>query len=339
MPILINARELSIGAFASLAICGNALAWGPDGHETVGKLADSLIKGTHAATKVKQTIGMSLEQASVWADCAKGVDRNPTTGKFAYGGAGRFPECKEFETSQGKASMVAFVTRNWTQCVPKPWEETCHRQYHYSDVANQHGQYQHGLVGTSDHDIVASISAAVRVLQGGTSPVPIQIASKREALLLLAHYVGDVHQPLHVEAVYLSGSGQIVDPDVGVFDPATRTVGGNSIKDRGDKLHHEWDTVPLELTPAQVDPAEIDEARAVPMTIGNSLSWSAQWATDTIHAASVAFADVMFSAEDPLKTWQATLPGGYAANRALLQRAQIIKAGARLAQVLQTIWP
>ena len=34
----------------------------------------------------------------------------------------------------------------------------------------------------------------------------------REALRLLAHYVGDIHQPLHVAAVYLDREGRVVDP-------------------------------------------------------------------------------------------------------------------------------
>jgi hypothetical protein len=34
-----------------------------------------------------------------------------------------------------------------------------------------------------------------------------------------------------------------------------------------------------------------------------------------------------------------TEPAGYAGTRASLQQAQIVKAGARLAQLLQAIWP
>jgi len=37
----------------------------------------------------------------------------------------------------------------------------------------------------------------------------------------LAHYVGDIHRPLHVGAVYLDALGKPVNPNVGTFDQKT----------------------------------------------------------------------------------------------------------------------
>ena len=54
-----------IAAIVAIAACASAHAWGPDGHQTVGKLADELIAGTHAEKQVKAILHMSLEQASV----------------------------------------------------------------------------------------------------------------------------------------------------------------------------------------------------------------------------------------------------------------------------------
>ncbi|MDC6293928.1 S1/P1 nuclease [Ralstonia pseudosolanacearum] len=325
-------------AWAIMTACVSAFAFGPDGHQTVGELADSLIAGTNAESQVQNILGMTLEQASVWADCAKGVTRTQS-GKFVYQGAGHYPECKPFETTTGKSAMVAFVKRNWSGCHPAADEEVCHKQYHYTDVALQRGQYQQGLVGTSDHDIVAAIRAAIIKLQGGTTPSPIDFASKREALLLLSHYVGDIHQPLHVSAVYLDAQGHVVDPDQGTFDPQTKTIGGNSILDAGKKLHFEWDQVPAALKPDQLGVSGVAEARAIPLTSGDIISWPAQWATDTMHSAAPAFSGTAFSAEDASKHWQVTLPANYVSERETVQRAQLIKAGARLAQLLQAIWP
>ena len=124
-----------------LAFAGGAFAFGPEGHQTVGKLADSLIAGTNAATQVQQILGISLEQASVWADCAKGVGKTKA-GKFTYQTTGKYPECKQFETPKGKIAMVSFVKRNWSACHPAADEEVCHKQYHYADVASQHDHYQ-----------------------------------------------------------------------------------------------------------------------------------------------------------------------------------------------------
>jgi hypothetical protein len=74
----------------------------------------------------------------------------------------------------------------------------------------------------ADQDIVAAVSAAIAVLQGKDLPAPFKFASKKEALRLLAHYVGDIHQPLHVAAVYVDAGGHVIDPDMGTFDPQDR---------------------------------------------------------------------------------------------------------------------
>src|SRR6185295_537569 len=97
--------------------------------------------------------------------------------------------------------MVDFVKRNATNCQRKPAEEICHKQYHYTDIAIQHDSYDPAFQGARTDDITAAITAVVAVLQGGTAQAPFSIKNKREALLLLAHYVGDIHQPLHVGAI------------------------------------------------------------------------------------------------------------------------------------------
>jgi hypothetical protein len=178
------------------------------------------------------------------------------------------------------------------------------------------------------------------VLQGGASPPPFQIANKKEALRLLSHLIGDIHQPLHVDAVYLGVTGSVVDPDSGVFDPRTSTKGGNDLLDGTKKLHAEWDGIPATLTPDQLNAAAIDDARSVLITNGPIEEWSTQWATETIQNRKPAFAGVSYSAEDVTHhKWKVTLPVDYPARRPALQREQVVKAGARLAQVLQALFP
>jgi hypothetical protein len=330
---------LSALAVAGILAASSADAWGPDGHQTVGRLADGMLAGTNAEKEVRKILGsMKLERAALWADCAKGVTPDKQ-GKFAYRGAGTFKECAPFETKAEEVRMVAFVQRNWTSCSPRPDQEVCHKQFHYTDVAIQRGQYG-ATVGTSSHDVVGAIKVAIDVLQGHPAASDVQIASRREALLLLAHYVGDIHQPLHVTAVYLSDQGQPVDPDQQGFDVRTETVGGNSILVPGTNLHHSWDEVPLELGPTQLGTTAVEEARATPLTAGDVAMWSTRWATDTISVGvHPAFDNVSYAPEDAHKHWQGTLPAGYNAGRVQVQREQLIKAGARLAQLLQAIWP
>ena len=321
-----------------LALSGPlAHAWGPDGHHTVGSIAEQLIAGTHAAREVQTILaGLSLTDAAVWADCAKGV--NVTT--FQYQNAGKYPECRIFETADGEAAMVDFVRRNASNCIIKPGQEVCHKQYHYSDIAIQHMTYDSVFVGARNDDIVAAVVAVTHVLKGQPAPPPFNIKDRSEALKLLAHYVGDIHQPLHVGAIYLDASGHVVNPDQGAFDPATDTRGGNNITvlAAGTNLHATWDEVPASLSPANVNAAWIAAARAVARSRGSELEWAPQWASESVVQADLAFQGLKFG---PLENarWTVRLPVTYPGRMNAIKQRQLTRAGARLAQLLQSIWP
>ncbi|HTO44824.1 MAG TPA: S1/P1 nuclease [Burkholderiales bacterium] len=314
-----------------------ALAWDSTGHQTVGAIADRLIAGTNAEAQVRNILGTSLRASAVWADCAKGVEKKGA--KFSYTATGKHKECFPFETGPGKAEMANFVRRNWDNCAPLPGEDKCHKQYHYTDVSILRNHYAKGLAGTSNHDIVSAISAAIAVLQGRPAPAPFNINGKKEALRLLSHYAGDIHQPLHVAAIYLDQDGNPVDPDHGPFDPNTETRGGNEILDGSDSLHFEWDHVSEDLSADRLDDEILSDARKLAPTHGSVSNWSTKWATDTLLAAKPAFKGLTFSQENVEHHWFVELPGGYSETRAAVQRQQLIKAGARLAQTLEAIWP
>ena len=325
-----------LAILALLTHCG-AFAWGPDGHHTIGAIADRLIVGTSAAVQVHALLGqLSLEEAAVWADCAKGVDSKT----LKYSGDGTFPECAIFETPDGKAAMEDFVTRNLMQCSPVPPEEVCHKGYHYADIAIQHLSYDTSLHGARPTDVVQAIRAAMIVLQGGSSPHPFNFKDKTEALLVLAHYVGDVHQPLHVGSVYLSSAGKRVNPDVGTYNPATFTTGGNKLLINGvpsAKLHALWDAVPNALEPAQAD-ALTAAARGIAPTVGSLPEWPQAWASDTLLDAKRAFTGVTFGVMSA-GTWRTSLPTNYSTKMITVKTERIEAAGAHLAQILMTIWP
>jgi len=330
-----------LAALAAALLWGTAaVAWSPAGHETVGAIADALLTGTRAGAQVAAILGAgeSLQAASLWADCAKGVERDPTTGVFHYREDPRYRECVPFQSAAGRRAMVAFVRRNWDTCHPQAGAEACHRQYHYADVAIERDSYARTDVGTSDHDIVSAIQAAVTVLRGGKSPAPVAIANRKEALRLLAHLLGDVHQPLHVGAVYLDAHGQVVDPDSGAFDPATQNQGGNRLMDGTRNLHAEWDGIPSSLTVPAFREAGVAAAKLVPVSAGPVGDWPLAWASETVSVSHRAFEGLTFGAESGGR-WPVMEPAGYADAREALQKAQLVKAGARLAQLLEAIWP
>ena len=263
-----------------------ALAWGPEGHQVVGSIADQLLHD-HAKHEVANILGFELRVASTWPDCAKDVVRHHD-GSFEYKADPHFDaSCASFATNSER--MVNYVSRNWSNCSYEDKPTNCHKAFHFADVAIQHDTYDRKDVGTSDHDVVSAINAIILVLQNKSAPLPFSIKDKKEALFLLAHFMGDLHQPLHVGAVYLDAAGSPVNPDVGAFDKNTETAGGNRISEtRHGNLHADWDAIPKKFGNS-ADETMVAEAKAIPRTSGQLESWAAAWASDTVIAAQAAF--------------------------------------------------
>ena len=222
----------------------DASAWGFQGHRVVGSIADQLLK-PGAKSQVQQILNDSdsrdidLRKAAPWPDCVKSVVRHDD-GRFHYEVDPDHLEfevpCTPFNSARERARMVDYVARNWSTCsyTPDGFERGCHNTFHFDDVAIQRSTFDRNNQGTNPHDLVAAIGAAIAVLSGKPipPPFPFSIKDKKEALLLLAHLVGDLHQPLHVGSVYLDTNGKLVDPDIAhKVDPDTETIGGNAIQD------------------------------------------------------------------------------------------------------------
>ena len=260
--------------------------------------------------------------------------------------------CKIFEDAAGEAEMKQFALANWSTClsmlpidpatgkafaseVKRVTSGGCHRLYHFEDIAIEQKAYRDGQIGTHPYDLVHAIDAAILVLQGKPAPEPFHF-TERQALMVLVHYIGDLHQPLHVGAIYLDASGKVVDPDklsAGAGATAAETdstAGGNAINVGSGELHGTWDTV---STPPTTILAANKKASKGPL-----LSWAGQWTTESLGQATAAFKGMTFSA--PVNgDWRATLPAGYASKRTATQKTQIQRAGWRLTQVLLAIWP
>jgi hypothetical protein len=328
-----------IGAAIACA-ASSAYAWGPTGHSEVGAIADRLLKDhPRAAAQVREILGdITLEQAGPWADCLRNVS-GPPDFTYRHSDISGAP-CAPFETAPLRLQMEDYVSRNWFNC-PYDGPGGCHTQYHFSEVALQRQRYQDGVVGTNDHDIVHAIDAAIAVLLGRPAPAPFDF-SRRDALMMLAHLVGDLHQPLHVGSVYLDEQGQMVDPDSSPAERArgeraTLTNGGNSLVwtegAQPKNLHSVWDVI-------APNAYSLARARNLPATTGPLETWAASWATDSLSQARAAFAGLTFSAKQGNR-WSLAFQNRarYDADRAAMQRLQIEKAGARLAQLLVAIWP
>lgn len=333
-------RRLLLAAL--LAVPPAAQAWGPDGHQTVATIAAALIKGSPAEGHVAALLGdIPLPLASVWADCAKGI--SPGQG-YSYPSPGKYAECAPLETPSRIAEMADYVRRNDRQCSLGLDEDSCHKQMHYADVAVQRSRYLLGFAGTRPDDVAGALRAAILALQGRPAPGQPNFKSRREALIVLVHLVGDIHQPLHVGSVYLDAQGHRVDPDKTGLDAGSFTVGGNSINlvptpaGGARNFHAYWDNVAEDLKPRHVDARWLADARRVIADAGAPPDWPARWASQSLEQARVAVQGLAFSPRQGSQ-WEVALPPDYEARSDAIKRQQLTLAGARLARILKTVFP
>lgn len=70
-----KARKLVAAAVMLMASIGHAFAWGADGHQVVGSIADQLLSA-RARSEVNRILGFELRVAAPWADCVRSVVKN-----------------------------------------------------------------------------------------------------------------------------------------------------------------------------------------------------------------------------------------------------------------------
>ena len=356
-------RVSGLALLLCLGLDGSAWAWGHAGHQLIGSLADELLTGSTAARRVTALLGPgvgNLKTAAPWLDCVRDVAFHaPSTYLYEPNAKFHSPACVPFEGPVQKKRMEDFARRHWHQCpleapaangVAAAAAGPCHRAYHFTDVAVQHSDYSLQYLGTSRHDIVGTLTAAIGVLR----QVPAApLKARQEALLLIAHLVGDLHQPLHVGAVYLDASGQPQDPDT---TPAPTTApletrGGNKLEVGNSNLHAMWDEIPSALKLGNLGTAPgikrraalLQAASALPATAGPVGGWPATWATDTVMTSHQAFPGLRFARTGAQHSddWVVSFDNAsaYASAEQTLQSQQLSKAAGRLARLLQAIWP
>jgi hypothetical protein len=336
----VRSRAIALAAITVVGV-SQIFAWSSNGHQTVGAIADALIAKHRAAQQVASILGkaqgkqLTLSAVAVWADCIRSVHPGTNGKPFTYN-PGKFkePACAIFEDAPGKAAMIDYAERNNSNCQYDGKNVECHKAFHFADISPQHTDYQPTYLGANDHDVVHAINAAIAVLRGKPAPAPFNIASQKEALMLLVHFVGDLHQPLHVSAVYLNPQGAVIDPETGIFNPQSDTHGGNSIGPSSGNLHSKWDATKYSLTDAKM----LASAKAVSVPSINVLTSPADWASDTVRVAKAnSFPHLKMGAESEDR-WPLTAES-YTPARAQTQSDQVVKGGARLAVLLEALWP
>jgi len=70
--------------------------------------------------------------------------------------------------------------------------------------------------------------------------------------------------------------------------------------------------------------------------------WAVVWADESIANANIVFKGTQFSESamnNKLRNWSISLPLKYEKTMAQVKEESIVKAGARLAHVLKSVWP
>lgn len=245
----------ALGAFFAICLLApSANAYGPNGHQIVGAIADERLAKTPTGLKIRQLLdGFTLQKASVIPDEIKGWDKKGVDDPSIF----RYRSRPRID-----AQLADFWRANpptYDMNSPAP----SHHWFHYTDVPVLTRQkYADGKVGRSRWDIVQVIRYCVRVLKGEEPEENARKITKPVAVILLAHLVGDIHQPLHVGAMFFDQQGRPVDPDK--TQPAFDHHGGNTITfnftaaaaartgQSKAKLHGFWDNQAVALILPQV---------------------------------------------------------------------------------------
>src|ERR1043166_503421 len=193
--LITSIRRLLIAI--GFAIQSSLFAYGPTGHEIVGGIADKLIAKTPSAEKIYAlTDGITLERASTIADEIKAWDKNGVDDPNAFP---HYPEHPKIDNQLRELWRANPPTQDSKSATPS------HHWFHYTDVPVLNlEKYTAGKTGRTQWDIVHMIAYCVDVLRGDVPENNPRKITKPVAVILLAHYAGDIHQPLHVGAEYFN---------------------------------------------------------------------------------------------------------------------------------------
>jgi hypothetical protein len=339
---------------ASMAICATivmvapANAWDYPGHRIVGAIADAILAANFQNTRDKvaaklnardsdgNTLKRGLRDVAVFPDCAK---------------SSNVPFCGRTSSKE----EVAYAARN-----------KGNGGYHFTDVPLEQPKYIANSPGTSTTDIVQMINYTVAQLRGKKPHIDGVDLTDTEAVWLLAHLVGDIHQPLHVGAAYFDKATCTtrVDPTniPGGTDSVAQTIGGNAIEleslagppaaPLADTFHIFWDgpAVAWAMQAEHLAGDEQEFARLLaatptgwPTSATDPETWAEEWANEILPTAVKAHNDLTIRFDhrkpDGSCVWKTKIDQAYNTWAQGIAREQLAKAGFRLAAILVAIFP
>jgi len=289
-----------------------ALAWGNEGHEAIGLIAEHFLTDKARAEVLSLLAAPSdpplpatIRDRTTWADAYRDSDRNTTKERY-------------------------LATRSW-HFVDLDIEDPDLKMACFGDGPASAPASK----GAADDCVVRKIEQFAAELTDRTLPM----SERTLALMYLLHFVGDVHQPLHAAEHHHDQGGNKV-----LIIVEGREIGSN--------LHSYWDTDAVrslgstpEIVAKRLIP-EISQEDIVAWTKSQgALSAPRQWALESWAVAKSVSYDIPDTTR-PCKVrayGQAPVDGQchilsekYAATAAEQTREQLKKAAVRLANLLNS---
>jgi len=317
-----NTRKACAASFLALALACTAYPWGAQGHRAMAIVAERNLSA-EARSHVAAILGSDdLGSIASWMDEVRSA-------YFHQGPLAADPEALKFNAE-----------------FPKNGE------WHYVDLPLGTAAYALDGPYAKPDDVVHMLEEAVRVLEGGGD----RRITKREALCMLVHFVGDLHQPLHVANGYFEtaadGTAKL-DTDPASLKGVPNDKGGNADffgPGKYDELHAYWDTALVEKIGAGRDPALLAELLEKRLSAespgwasdGDYHHWAEGWATESLVAARAAYSGITFGALIPdsrggIKSIKITFPPHYDEVAVPLAAERLAKSGYHLAEILNAI--
>src|ERR1700690_34181 len=306
----------------ALAFAATAYPWSREGHVALAMVASQNLSADARAHVVKILGDDNLAAISVWMD--------------------------ELRTAAVHAGPLAFDPE--AQQFNRDFPDNA--DWHFVDLPLGTRAYEPDGPFAKPDDVVHAISQAVSVLEGGGD----SRITKKIALRMIVHFVGDIHQPLHATSGYYllaaDGTAKLVtDPESAKGLPGDK--GGNALffgPGKYDELHNEWDyTLPTKITHSVVtaDLAKVLQAKVAAEGAGWSSPgdyhhWAEGWATQSLEAARTAYKGIEFGVVTPdpaggIKKIAITLPSDYDDTCIPLAEQRLAQASYHLAEILNAI--
>jgi hypothetical protein len=279
-------------------------AWGPAGHRTVALIAEQLLSPEVKARVVKLLLEgqYTMAQVSTCPDALRFAEKNPIRAEDEY------------------CLKIASVTAN-----SGPW--------HYIDIPVPKPEKGIEAYCPKGECVTAKIRDFRDVLKNSNDD-----AKRREALMYLIHFVGDMHQPLHDAERQCDQGGNLEHTNVFL----------KSGERPDHRLHRVWDedlveklmedesiTDPQVLATALAGRIKPGQAEKWKHTSIDQIAWEGwEIAKDHVYKniPSYNYCDPAVKATP---TPASNLSAGYEKEGAKLVHEQLMKAGVRLADLLE----